>query len=115
MKKEYPFSQLVEGGLRELLLTARCLVHLGAELLTHPWVGSLKLPQNPFRTVILRKKGELSPDPYSLWVLESTMQKYAALEEVKGAANTFLTSQMASDLQFMDLDLIKGAIEALKL
>lgn len=88
------------GGLYDVLVAARDMVHLGWRLLNHPLASSLKPNQTPYKTLVLIRGTSL--DYLSLRVLEGAMATAKKLGPFPGGSQ-----QVLADLQLIDLELCK--------
>lgn len=94
-----------EGGLKEVLIAARDLVHLGWQLVNHPLASSIKPDQSPYKTLVLTQgKGvELQ----SLRLIEGAL---AAAEKF----GPFTAGKHLADLQLIDFEVAEEAIRLVK-
>ncbi len=106
--------RFVEGGLKELLVSARDLIDEGAILLNHPLYGSVKPNETPFRSLLLQPinhNPELGCPPVdveSVRLIElaiHTMEKFSVKKEFKDPS-------VMEDLRVVDLSLLTCAVEA---
>ena len=103
--------RFVDGGYREVLVSARDLVHKGHRLLTHPLMGSLKPNETPYRTVVMSKEAA-ALDPDSLQLIEQaieTFDRFAATVRRDRGDNT--PEPLLADFRLIDLSLVNSALE----
>lgn len=97
----------LEGGLPDVLVAARDMVHVGWRLLNHPLASGLRPSQTPYKTLILARGKCL--DYQSLQVLEGALaivQKQAAFP---GGSERVL-----ADLQLIDVEMCKEVLEQIR-
>lgn len=93
---------------RDILIAARDLIHLGWELQTSPLYGNFRPHQQPFRSVLLKKKDGAPLDQSGLSLLEQAIQIYEN--------NPFLLlpektpPQMFKDCSAIDFDLMRESL-----
>lgn len=92
----------------EVLTVARDKIHMGAKLIMHPMAGRIKPHETPYKSVFLEDiKGQL--DMTSFTIIEDSIA-----ETKKYHAESFVIKyydEVLPDLQFIDLELLKGAVE----
>lgn len=89
-----------EGGLEDVLVAARDIVHLGWRLINHPLASSIKPNQTPYKTLILAQGASL--DYQSLQVLEGAIAMANKLGTFPGGSQ-----QALQDLQLIDFEMCK--------
>lgn len=102
----------VEGGYRDVLVTARDLVHKGHLLETHPLMGSLKPNETPYRSVIISDDSKACTDSNSAMMIEDSIlvfDKFAKI--VRGDRGDQSTEKIKEDFREIDLSLIRSALE----
>jgi len=95
----------IEGGIKDILLEARRLIHLGHALLTHPLSGSVKPNENPFKSVLLTAQRS-TLDQRSLRIIENaivTVEKFPV-------KYSFIPPEVIADFKTVDCSLISGAL-----
>lgn len=106
--------RFVNGGLEDVFIRARDLIHEGAILLVHPLYGSVKPNETPFRSLLLREgttgsnDGCIKPDPESVRLIGnaiSTSRKFIVKKEITDP-------RLIQDFQVVDLSLLKSAVES---
>lgn len=108
--RDFPGTNKLEGTLRDVLLQARNFIHQGHRLINHPLAGSVKPNETPYKSLVLSS----SKDPLdynSLCLIESAIEvtdKLPLLERNWG-------EKVDQDFQFIDLTLLRTAIEQLPL
>ncbi len=95
------------GGLDDVLVAARDMVHLGWRLLNHPLSSSIKPNQTPYKTLILAQ-GE-SLDFQSLQVVEGAIATVNKLGAFAGG-----NEQVLADLQLIDLEVCKDIFQHIR-
>ena len=96
----------IEGEMKNVLLEARKLVHLGHRLLTHPLSGSVKPNENPFKSILLTAQ-KFDLDQRSLNIIENaliTVDKFPI-------KYTYIPPKILDDFRTVDFSLISGAID----
>lgn len=99
--------QWLPGGLREVLLAARDLVHLGWRLLNHPLASSVKPYQSPYKTLVLVKGDNL--DLLSLQTLTGAL----AMANIAGDFSQ-VSAKTLTDLQLIDYEVAKEAVQIIE-
>ena len=87
-----------------ILTYTRDLVHKGHHLLTHPLTGSVKPNESPYKSILITGKAE-GTDTQSVIIIEESMiavQKFTPRK---------IPEKYLSDLQMVDLSLIRSAIK----
>ena len=106
--------RFVEGGLKDVLLTARDMINTGAILLSHPMYGSVKPNETPYRSLLMQdgntagRNGSGSVDSESVRLIGnavSTVEKFIVKKEITNP-------RLLLDYQVVDLSLLKSAIES---
>lgn len=90
---------------REILVEARDLIHKGYSLETHPLSGSIKPNENPFKSILLSKKGDEID-------LDSLMRIENAIATFDKFSYEFpkLNDRMLCDFRLLDFTLIESAL-----
>ena len=106
--------RFVEGGLKDVLFTARDMINTGAILLSHPMYGSVKPNETTYRSLLMQdgntagRNGSGSVDPESVRLIGnavSTVEKFIVKKEITNP-------RLLLDYQVVDLSLLKSAIES---
>ena len=106
--------RFVEGGLRDVFVEARDLIHQGAVLLNHPLYGSVKPNETPFRSLLLHRAKSsteeacASVDPESVRLIGNainTCDKFIVKKEITDP-------RLLQAFQVVDLSLLKSAMES---
>ena len=93
----------IDGSVREVVLHARDLVHLGYPLLGHPLAGSIRLQNNPYRSLILG----MQPEAYNARDVQLVEQIAARIEALE--TQTHVKSAV-HDYQYIDFSLLMAAL-----
>ncbi|ATW27031.1 GrdX family protein [Candidatus Formimonas warabiya] len=104
----YPGSQKIEGSLRQVLVHARNLIHLGCSVINHPLAGSVQLNETPFKSLILTAKSK-TVDDRSVRLMESAME----VLNHSPALERKWSERVIRDFQRMDLSLLQSAVDSL--
>ena len=94
----------IETDLLGILTTVRDLIHKGHQLLTHPLMGSVKPNESPYKSILISSVTK-STDEQSVTIIEESIQA------AKKFAPKDIPGQYLSDLQVVDLTLIRSAID----
>ncbi|HAI20364.1 MAG TPA: hypothetical protein DCM14_00415 [Clostridiales bacterium UBA8153] len=87
--------EFLEGDARQVLVRARDLIHAGWRLVSHPRVGGLPGPGNPYRSVVVeRTHGPV--DYQSLVAIEE------AIAQLTGRPGRLWSESAQEDLKAMD-------------
>ncbi|KAF0197508.1 MAG: GrdX protein [Bacillota bacterium] len=103
---------VTDYGVVPVLERVRDLVHLGHHLLTHPFAGSVKPNENPFRSVVVTK-GDLGVDYQSVQIAEGCLE--VARRMVKERPYRDFPTQAIKDLQLIDKSLLDSGLESLRM
>ena len=108
--QKYPGAVFCDAGAREVLISARDLVHLGAVIYTHPLSGNILPGVSPYKSLIISEddsKTDSSIDPISLNLIEN------ALAAVKDPPVGFAgyDEKTLGDFRVLDFDLLDSAME----
>ena len=103
---------IAEYGAVPVLEKVRDLVHLGHHLLTHPFAGSVKPNENPFKSVVITK-GHFGVDYQSVQIVEGCLD--VARRMVKERPYRNFSIQVISDLQLIDKSLLDSGLESLRM
>ncbi|HHY92887.1 MAG TPA: hypothetical protein GX511_06060 [Firmicutes bacterium] len=111
VKSKYPHLNLlwVEGGVEEVFLRARDLVHRGYRLLTHPLSSSLKPGRIPYKTVVLTATPQAAVDLTSLELMAAAAE---ALRKTRAASALPIPERVAADYALVDLSIFESALES---
>jgi len=93
-----------------VLERARDYVHLGHHLLTHPFAGSLKPNENPFRSLVLTYE-RLSVDPQSVQIIEGCLALARRMLVEKPLSE--IPPSVLADFRLIDHALLQSGIESL--
>lgn len=96
----------VNENYRYILKKARDFVHNNYVLLTHPLSGSVKPNETPFKSIAVKKGGNLCLD--SLDIIEKAISTFDKFFEMKSTPNW--NEKILDDFRVIDLDLIKNAL-----
>jgi len=96
--------EYINTDLHGILIKVRDLVHKGHHLLTHPLTGSVKPNETPYKSVLVSEKPE-ETDVQSVTIIGESIQ--TALKFVPKE----IPEKHLSDLQIVDLSLIRTALE----
>lgn len=110
VQEKYPkITELDDNfSVGDIFAGGRNAIHLGAHLINHPLVGSIKPNQSPYKSLVLSDdKGEL--DLFSLKLIEGAIQ---VLRKFPSRSRPYDES-ILEDFQVVDLDLLDSAIDSL--
>jgi hypothetical protein len=112
---KYEVAFLPEVNQTEILIMARDLIHTGARLIAHPMAGRIKPHETPYRSVILmppedRNKADIHTDPSSVIIIEDSISD--TKKTLEHTAFLKYTDEMLSDLSYIDMLLIKSALDS---
>ena len=99
-------------GAVPVLEKVRDLVHLGHHLLTHPFAGSVKPNENPFKSIVITK-GCFGVDYQSVQIVEGCLD--VAKRMVKERPYRDFPTQVIKDLQLIDKSLLDSGLESLRM
>ena len=94
----------ISGTSLDVLKSARDLVHLGAKLVTHPLYGNLRPYQQPYRTILVTKKGGI--DLESLSLMERAIEVYQSCID-RLIKPEDLPEYLRDDYAFIDFELMR--------
>ena len=97
-------------GVQEILQQVRDLVHLGHHLLTHPFAGSVKPNETPYKSVVVTVE-RIGVDYRSVQIIEGCLQ--TALRMLQEAPPKHYSDQVLADLALIDKSLLLSGLEAL--
>lgn len=103
--------QVAEYGAVPVLERARDMVHLGHHLLTHPFAGSVKPNENPFKSVVITKSN-FGVDYQSVQIIEGCLE--VARRMLKERPYRDFPPQVMQDLQLIDKSLLDSGLESLR-
>lgn len=103
---------ITEYGAVPVLERLRDLVHLGHHLLTHPFAGSVKPNENPFKSVVITK-GHFGVDYQSVQIVEGCLD--VARRMIKERPYRDYPPQVISDMQLIDRSLLDSGLESLRM
>ncbi len=95
---------------KDVLLSARNLVHQGHRVLTAPLSGSVKPGETPYRSILMTAGGSKELDTFSLDIMERAL---AIVDKSKMSPGTGKAS-ILHDFQVIDLSLIESALPSLE-
>lgn len=94
---------------RQVLTTARDMIHQGKRLETHPMAGSVKPNQNPYKTIMLSNNQNTEEESKDqLLIIENSIIK--ATELLNNRKLPEWEEKILKDFQFVDLSLIESGI-----
>jgi hypothetical protein len=108
--RDFPGTNKVEGTLRDVLQQARNFIHQGHRLINHPLAGSVKPNETPYKSLVL-SSSKVSLDYNSLCLIESAIEVTDKLPLLERNWE----EKVDQDFQFIDLTLLRTAIEQLPL
>jgi hypothetical protein len=100
----------VDGGVIEVLQTVRNMVHLGHRLLTHPFAGSVKPNENPYKSVVVTKE-RFGVDYQSIQIIEGCLQVAERMLRERSYRN--YPASVLEDLALIDKTLLMTGLESL--
>lgn len=95
------------GGLLDVLVTVRDMVHTGWRLLNHPLASSIKPNQTPYKTLVLARGTKL--DLQSLQMVEGAINMVNRFGSFPGS-----NAQVLADLQLIDLEVSKDVFQHIR-
>lgn len=98
-------------GVTAVLERVRDMVHLGHHLLTHPFAGSVKPNENPFRSVVVSREC-FGVDYQSVKIIEGCIDVSHRMLRESPYRN--FPPQVIADLQLIDKSLLESGLEALR-
>ncbi len=106
--KDHAISvELIRSSSLDVLKRARSLVHDGWELLSSPFYGNFKPNQQPYRTLLLRKKngGGASYDIQSISLIEDAVRFYESSHKIMSTGE--LDENIEKDFRYLDIVLME--------
>ena len=100
----------------DVLTTARDMIHLGSELLTHPLYGNLRPNQQPFRSILLQNK---NTQKGSNFTKDASVESILAIEEAVLLYRSYgarqldpglLSDAAREDYAFFDSELMRESL-----
>ena len=111
VQDEYPeITEFLDAGVKDIMLSVRNYIHLGAELISHPVTGSFSPGENPYKSIVIKETDEnkaITTDFFSLTLIENAINQLLENPE----SNVMYDTGTLDDFQTIDLDLIKSAIQ----
>lgn len=104
--------EIKSTGVLDVLITARDLVHRGHHLLTHPFAGSVKPNENPYRSVVVTKD-VFGVDYQSVQIIEGCLCVAKRMVAERPYRNYPL--EVLLDLQLIDKSLLDSGLESLRM
>lgn len=104
--------EIKEQGVLPVLQTVRDLVHLGHHLLTHPFAGSVKPNENPFKSVVITKE-RFGVDYQSVQIIEGCLAVAERMLRERPYRN--YPPQVLKDLELIDKSLLDSGLESLRM
>lgn len=102
----------VDGGLKDVLDTARNAIHDGAILLSHPLSSSLKPGETPYKSLLLEQRSADKVDIDSLSLIEEAIHALEKFEVRYAKRRPLYTDKVHRDFQMIDLSVINSALES---
>ena len=111
--------EFIETDLLGILTFVRGMVHKGHKLLTHPLSGSIKPNESPYKSVLITGNPEDKAALFEADLKSKTdFQSVDIIEKSIQTARKFppkhIPEHYLSDLQMIDLELIRSAMVSLK-
>jgi len=103
--------RVLSFGILDVLIKVRDLTHIGHHILTHPFAGSVKPNENPYRSVIVTAK-PINIDYQSVIIAEGCLRQ--AIEMLKDKPYGEYSERVLKDWQLMDKLLLESGLESLK-
>jgi len=101
---------VAESGVIAVLEKARDMVHLGHHLLTHPFAGSVKPNENPYKSVVITKE-RFGVDYQSVQIVEGCLS--VARRMIAERPYRDFPEKVIKDLQLIDKSLLDSGLESL--
>ena len=104
--------RFVDGGLKDVLITARDQINKGDILLSHPLYGSVKPNETPYRSILLQQGkpqadgGPAPADPESVRLIGNAISAFEKFIDKKEITDPGLLD----DFQVVDLSLLRSAV-----
>ncbi len=108
MKDHVTSVELIRSSSLDVLKRARSLVHDGWELLSSPFYGNFKPNQQPYRTLLLRKRnvvGDASYDIQSISLIEDAVRFYESSHKIMSTGE--LDENIEKDFRYLDIVLME--------
>jgi len=95
VQDEYPeLTEFLDAGVKDIMLSVRNYIHLGAELVSHPVTGNLPPGENPYKSIVIKEASEntgITTDFFSLTLIENSIEQnkktsdefFAYMQDVK--------------------------------
>lgn len=109
--KDHAISvEFIRSSSLDVLKSARSLVHDGWELLSSPFYGNFKPNQQPYRTLLLRKKngGAASYDMQSVSLIEDAVRFYESSHRIMLTGE--LDENIEKDFRYLDIMLMEETL-----
>lgn len=106
--QDYAVSvEFIPSSSLDVLKSARSLVHSGWELLSSPFYGNFKPNQQPYRTLLLRKRngGGAPYDMQSLSLIEDAVRIYESSRKIMLTGE--LNENIEKDFRYLDIMLME--------
>ena len=98
----FPECTRVEGSARDVLVTARNMVHGGYALTAHPIAGNARLCRNPYRSVVIGERTK-EPSVADISCVEDSLERVRNSESDE-------TARSSADYAIIDLDLLTSSL-----
>lgn len=102
---------LKEFGVLAVLERVRDLVHLGHQLLTHPFAGSVKPCENPYRSIAISFE-QKNLDYQSETIIASCLESARVM--LKESPYRLFSEEVLADLALIDKSLLAAGLESLR-
>lgn len=104
--------RVAEQNSLTVLEQVRNLVHLGHHLLTHPFAGSVKPNENPFKSVVVTKEC-FGIDYQSVQIIEGCVDVARRMLRERPYRN--FPPKVLDDLALIDKSLLESGLESLRM
>lgn len=106
-RREIVIMQLTSANMLDVLYRTRDLLHKGHWLLTHPFTGSLKPNENPYKSVLVSEKVEKLQVDHVATIEQCIASAQKSLENRPIPA---YPEKLLKDFRLIDKDLISNGI-----
>lgn len=111
--KNLRVEYLEDTACLDVLIKVRNYIHQGLRLETHPMAGSVKPNQNPYKSVMISDETSDSEEFQEfVTVMENCIMVCRGFLERKALPDW--PEELKKDFRFVDLSLIKSAVDCLK-